>query len=355
MGEIIRRHGGYSLRWYEAGRRRVLASKQLHYAAAKRMLLEIEARVARGEAGIAERRVSWPTFAQLVPQFLAEYSRPKLKDPAAYRQEARSSFRRVMPWLEKLKVNEIESIRISKLRDALHGRFSAATIRVTLSFLSTLFGWAVREKLAPHNPCRGVERPAVQHAIDFLSRAEVQQLLRGLAQRSSTVNDRMLHVCVAMAIYTGLRKGELFGLRWSDLDLETRRLTVARSYTKLPKSGKPRHLRLPKILLPLLHEWRNVCPRSPAGLVFPIGRGPTRTATNETMLGLPRALVSLGLRVLPHPWHALRHTFASHFVMAGGNILALQKILGHSDLKLTLVYAHLAPDFLDGEMDRLEF
>lgn len=42
-------------------------------------------------------------------------------------------------------------------------------------------------------------------------------------------------------------------------------------------------------------------------------------------------------------------------MMSGGNLLALQKILGHSDVKMTMVYAHLAPDFLDGEMDRLKF
>ncbi|HID4139876.1 TPA: tyrosine-type recombinase/integrase [Escherichia coli] len=44
--------------------------------------------------------------------------------------------------------------------------------------------------------------------------------------------------------------------------------------------------------------------------------------------------------------HVLRHTFASHFMMNGGNILTLQKILGHSSLTLTMRYAHLAPDFL---------
>ncbi|MEC7728557.1 MAG: tyrosine-type recombinase/integrase [Pseudomonadota bacterium] len=44
--------------------------------------------------------------------------------------------------------------------------------------------------------------------------------------------------------------------------------------------------------------------------------------------------------------HICRHTFASHFVMNGGHILTLQKVLGHSDLKLTMRYAHLAPDFL---------
>jgi site-specific recombinase XerD len=76
---------------------------------------------------------------------------------------------------------------------------------------------------------------------------------------------------------------------------------------------------------------------------------------SREMLGLPELLTEAGCRALQRPWHALRHTFASHFVMAGGNILSLQKILGHSDIKMTLVYAHLAPDFLGEEMNRLRF
>lgn len=63
----------------------------------------------------------------------------------------------------------------------------------------------------------------------------------------------------------------------------------------------------------------------------------------------------LGMRKVLHPWHLLRHTFASHFVMAGGNILALQRILGHSDVKMTMIYAHLAPDFLGQEMERVDY
>lgn len=50
--------------------------------------------------------------------------------------------------------------------------------------------------------------------------------------------------------------------------------------------------------------------------------------------------------------HICRHTFASHFVMNGGHILTLQKVLGHSDLKLTMRYAHLAPDYLNEFTDK---
>ena len=52
-------------------------------------------------------------------------------------------------------------------------------------------------------------------------------------------------------------------------------------------------------------------------------------------------------------FHGLRHTFASHFMMAGGNILTLQKLLGHSSVAVTMKYAHLAPDFMRDEMSRL--
>ena len=51
----------------------------------------------------------------------------------------------------------------------------------------------------------------------------------------------------------------------------------------------------------------------------------------------------------------LRHTFASHYVMAGGSLLSLSKILGHASLTMTMIYAHLAPDYLDREMERVRF
>ena len=51
----------------------------------------------------------------------------------------------------------------------------------------------------------------------------------------------------------------------------------------------------------------------------------------------------------------LRHTFASHYMMAGGSLLALSKILAHSNIAMTMVYAHLAPDYLDREMERVKF
>jgi integrase len=200
-----------------------------------------------------------------------------------------------------------------------------------------------------------VERPVPEASIDFFAHHEVAALLQVASERaqSGRLLSKLLACCVHLAIHTGLRKGELLGLRWQDLDLQTRRLTVARSYQGTPKSGKPRHLRLPAACVPMLREWAPLCPPTPEGLVFPLGDGDPHSP--RAMLGLPGLLKAAGCRVPAHPWHAMRHTFASHFIMRGGNILTLQKILGHSDVKMTMIYAHLAPDFLAEEMDRLDF
>jgi integrase len=355
MGEILKRHGGFTIRWYEGGRRRVLATKQTSHADAKRMLVEIEARVARGDAGIAERRAAWLTVSELVERFLREYTRPKIKDIERYRVHAWAKLKRVVPYIGKLSVGQIQQVDVVKARDAIAKKYAAGSVYLSLAALSAVFSWAMRRDLAPCNPCRGVERPTPDQALDFLSHDEVRLLLEAAAKRATCLNGRMLHVGIAIAVYTGLRKGELCGLRWNDLDLKTRRLTVARSYRTTPKSNKPRPLRLPSSLVPILEAWRQHCPRSPDNVVLPVGKNESKTGGSETMLGLRELMAEIGLRDARHPWHLLRHTFASHYVMAGGNMLALQKILGHSDLKTSMVYAHLAPDFLGEEMERVKF
>ena len=318
------------------------------------MLLAIEARVARGEAGIAERKSDPLTVSDLVQRFLAEYSRPRIKDLPSYRHHARMSLNRIAPLLAG-RADQVTLRDVEKAREVLRRTCAPATVRLSLNYLATAFSWAVKAGLVEKSPCIGVERPAAESSLDFLGRDEIRRLLDAVdAAAAIDSPGRMLQVAVYLAIYTGMRKGELLGLRWIDLDLETRRLTVARSYTRAPKGNKARHLRLPACLVAMLRAWRTDCPRSSDGVVLPAGkRG--GALTGQTMLGLPRVWRTAGLREVAHPFHILRHSFASHYVMAGGNILALQKILGHASIAMTLVYAHLAPDFLEGELDRLKF
>ena len=359
MGEVIRRtkNGkflGYYLRFYdESGRRRQIASKQPTPAEARRMLVQIEARVARGEQGIVERRPPAPPLADVVERFLTEYRRPRIKDMGRYRAFAQAALRRALPVLGHKRVDAVTVADVTKLRDSLAGEYAASSVRTTMAYLSATYAWAMRVGVVPQNPCRSVERPVAEPTLDYLGRAEVASLLAHAQTHAPNI-----YPMIATAIYTGLRKGELCGLRWRDVDVRTRRLTIAHSYAGTPKSGKTRHLRLPDVLVPVLDAWSARCPKTREDLVFPARRrdgtwGLARDA--GVLFGLPALLRDAGCRVPAHPWHTLRHTFASHFIMAGGNILTLQKILGHSDVKITLIYAHLAPDFVADEMNRLRF
>ena len=357
MGDILRlvRRGkfiGWYIRFKDMdGRRKTRATHQPTKEAARRYLVEIEARIARGLIGIPEPAARPLTVAELTERFLSEYSRPRIKSMAEYRMHARKYLRMVLPFLGNRPADALSPGDIARARDTLLHKYAPASVRVCLAYFAKVYAWAVKLGLLPGNPVREVERPAATASLEFYSREEINALLFLAEHQASASADplpKLVAACLQLAVHTGLRKGELLGLRWQDLDLETQRLTVARSYKSTPKSGKTRHLRLPSVCVPILREWRHSCPRGPEGLVFPIAR---KTLDART----PGLLAAAGCQVPAHPWHALRHSFASHFVMAGGNILTLQKILGHSDIKMTLVYAHLAPDFLGAEMERVQF
>jgi len=241
---------------------------------------------------------------------------------------------------------------------------AAASVVQTLAILSKLFNWARKVGLIDcANPVSGVERPRPTPSLDYLDAAEVGRVLAHLQYLKTTYvtswNTRALCPMAAAAIYCGLRKGELFGLRWTDVHLDAARMDVWRSYTLLPKSGKPRHVPIHPDLVPVLRAWRKECPEMKEGLVFPVEAEPGRFRMGiaEDSLGIAQALTEAGAH-LPadgKPWHMLRHTFAAHAVMSGASLYAVQKLLGHATPQLTQRYAHLATSFMAAEVARIAF
>lgn len=367
MGDIVRRvrrgrFVGYYIRYKDVdGRRKQRASHQPTRALAARLLLEIEARIARGQVGIPEAAPGPApiTVAALCTRFVEEFRSPRIKDLSRYRAGARTALRRVLPALGALQLAELERRHLERARDAIARRFKPNTVRATVAALGAALSWAVRQGLLSRSPARGLELPRRELSTEYLSAEEAARLLTTAEQKArqgdgATAWSRLIGLSLALRL--GLRRGEIFGLRWADIDLDAARVAVARSYRLAPKNGKTRHLPLPMALAALLRTWQPRCPQTSEQLVCPVRYGGRwGMSSPRASHGLPALLRDAGCKPLRRGWHALRHTFASQFIMAGGGLVTLQKLLGHTSIEMTLVYSHLAPEFVAGEVERLKY
>jgi integrase len=168
--------------------------------------------------------------------------------------------------------------------------------------------------------------------FDFLDFEEAERLIAGAQGEWRTM--------ILVAKRTGMRVGELLGLRWEDVDLSAGRINVRQSYVQgvfgIPKSGKPREIPMGDDVIEALRAHRH----KRGSLVFCDAAGNVLTA-GLLERPLKRALKRAGLRAIG--WHVLRHTFASHLAMRGVPLKVIQELLGHSSIVTTMRYAHLAP------------
>lgn len=177
----------------------------------------------------------------------------------------------------------------------------------------------------------------------FFTFDEASRLLEGAAPGWRTM--------MLFALRTGLRQGELLALRWEDVDLQRSKLHVQtaiwRGVEGPPKGGRAR-------VVPLSAEAAEALKGLPSrfkkGRVF--GDGPKPLTAGLCKWPLWSACSAVGLERCG--WHALRHTFASHLVMRGVPLKAVQELLGHTTIAVTMRYAHLAPEVKEDAVARLD-
>ncbi len=169
--------------------------------------------------------------------------------------------------------------------------------------------------------------------FDFLDFKEADRLLAAA--------DEEWRPMLMTALKAGMRVGELLALRWEDIDLEAGRIVVRRAVARgivgTPKNGLSRELPLSEDLRRALKAHRHLR----GELVFCDQDGKQLTR-GEAKWPLWRACKRAGLRRIC--WLVLRHTFACHLVMRRAPLKAVQELLGHATIEMTMRYAHLSPD-----------
>jgi len=153
------------------------------------------------------------------------------------------------------------------------------------------------------------------------------------------------------AVYTGLRAGELAGLKWPDVDFERRSISVRRSYDGQTKTrASRRHVPIVDRLLPVLRAWRLRCPPTDGDYVFPNQDcrmlQPSARVFQETLYRcLDRAGFERPPEGSPHKhvihFHSLRHSFATNWRLNGGTLEALVRVLGHTSKAMSEHYSNV--------------
>jgi integrase len=361
--------GSVSLGYAEDGKRR----RKVVYGATKQ---EVREKLHKLQIEYALGRMADPgtmTVADYLTLFL---NTAKTKTSPTTHQRYEQLVRlHVKPHIGQLRLEKVQPLHIHGLMAALHrAGESLWTQKMSATLLHNAFRQAVRMKLMNLNPCADVPRakPGEKEMV-FLTEDQARRFL-------GTAAGIRLEALFALALGSGMRQGELLGLRWDDIDLDRGTLTVRRTLVQVkgefilkePKSKASRRaIKLPRLAVEALREHRRAmlaegnisapvfCTRTgqfigKSNLIRQVFK-PILKRANQTALEEAKKMGTEPLLLPDIRFHDLRHTHASLLLAKGCSIKAVSRRLGHSNVELTLrVYCHVMPSDDDRLADGIE-
>ena len=283
--------------------------------------------------------------------------------------------------MKSVPVVALTSARVQRFVNSLNKQgFSPSTVRKAYMLLNQGMKQAVRDGYLKQSPCergsvrlpkKGYTRP---NALDEQGRARLLRLLDSMERTPTTI-------AAYIALYTGMRQGEIAGLRWRAVDLDGGTIHVCEAiaqggeggtYSKDPKTNQDRYIPIAKGLAGILREWheerfnawvptanRQAKPKEAFGLFYVVGdlegnhRNPHTIGKDWTTIAKLYGLTGTqGRRVT---FHDLRHTFATATIAKGADIRSVSDILGHENVAMTLnVYADADPNAKRRTIDMLD-
>lgn len=231
--------------------------------------------------------------------------------------------RRLNEEFEGKTIQEITTWQIEKWKNRRKEKVKPASVNRELAFLKHFYTKAIDAGKCKENPAKKVKllKGEVKR-VRFLMPKEVQILL------SNCPDD--LRPLVIMAVHTGMRKGELLGLQWVQINFEQGIISILDT-----KNGERRDISMDETVKGLLKSMEKK-----GDYVFSNQDGSQLKAIVIHKAFRPVVKES---KIEDFRWHDLRHTFASNLVMNGIDIMTVKELMGHKDLKMTLRYSHLAP------------
>jgi integrase len=253
----------------------------------------------------------------------------------------------LLPVFGKRKLNQIETRDIEKhLRDLKTRGLGANSLRLRVALLKSVFNWHMKRGIQVFNPCLAI-KPFKEREEPFghWSLEQAETFLAYTAKKYAS-QKKWIHLLYALALNTGLRWSEVIALDWSNIDLKRKQITVSQiidtvtgQVRKSTKSGRIRHIGVNDALFDILSIAKD---DQISGLVFKdLNANPIDRRNFMTRHYKPDMIAAGVTRIR---FHDLRHSYATLYMLDGGNIFDLQKLLGHSTVVMTDRYAHFSKE-----------
>jgi integrase len=313
--------------WYQGRRYREKGGRTKREALDA--LATVRADILRGEFRIKKQaKVRFDVYSE---RYMKEYSIPKKR---SWRRD-KASLVSLRPFFGSISMGKINRFLIEQYQaKRTEGGLKPGTVNRETALLSHIFTRAVEEGIVQNNPVRLVKPLKVNTIMNrFLSSEEIARLLDASSDEFRPV--------VFTAVNTGMREGELLALKWANVDLTKGVIRVTQT-----KSGKDRWIPINDHLREVLAGLKGA---SSSEYVFASKRTGTRVKKIES--AWKGALRRSG--IAPCRFHDLRHAFASHLVASGADLVTVKELLGHQDIRMTMIYAHTAPQYKREAVARL--
>lgn len=296
------------------------------------------------------------TFAEAAEDWLTNHAEAR-KAPRSVATDRQMLRDNLLPRFGKMMLAKVTPDQVDRLIQELRKTgIKDNTINKNLQLLRAIFNFHMKRRRVQYNPVVPVGLLKIQiPSVVFWTQNETLQFLNYAEKKYAGTGREVIAFMVKFALNTGMRMGEIVALSWHDVDMDNRLITVRRSYDSFQRcireSTKGRKIRHVPINSAIYDDLARMRESRRHELVFTIN-GSVIDRSNLTH-DFQRDAVEAGVRKIR--FHDLRHTYASHFMMNGGDIYHLKEILGHSDMLMTQRYAHLSRRFLVDKADTVCF
>ena len=323
---IYKKGDNYYIDYYVDGRRKrekVGTSRTL----AKKALEVRKGEIARKKYKLPQKRVSL-LFEEFVPIYL-DYVRGYKKSF----DRDQSTVRILTKKFHGKRLDAIHPFLVEGYKIERRKQVKPATVNKELGCLRHMYNMAIKWDYAEKNPVREVKFfKENNQRLRYLSSEETRALVEACAPH--------LRPIVIVALNTGMRRGEIFDLKWSNVDFKNRMIRVVES-----KNGESRIIPMNDEVYRTLMEHKE---RTNTELVFANKRGKRYRSVH---FSFSSAVRRAGIR--DFHFHDLRHSFASNLVMGGEDLVTVKELLGHKSIQMTMRYSHLSQKHKMAAVQRL--